>query len=241
MCGRHLPGTPLVHTSARHQSPPRAEDKQGGGREHQAGLSALSDTCPCPASASCWSVAWSEASPAVGEDRDTVSCRCGSLHTCFLSPFHVAGLSAGGRTAGAALRCRLAGGRSCSALFWPYFKADCEELEFVQHVREGSGPQHAAWQGGESGPLSRGQQPSGVNSCQAKGKLDFCENWAALEVRTLRPVRGDFSEKGRLTTGRGRAADRPCCTAWKCEDSSVPVYWEALKIHRGVIFITLPQ
>lgn len=95
--------------------------------------------------------------------------------------------------------------------------------------------------GGESGPLSRGQQPSGVNSCQAKGKLDFCENWAALEVRTLRPVRGDFSEKGRLTTGRGRAADRPCCTAWKCEDSSVPVYWEALKIHRGVIFITLPQ
>lgn len=141
------PGNPSGPHLSPPSKPPRAEDKQGGGRVHQAGLSTLSDTCPCPASASCWSVAWSEASPAVGEDRDAVSCRCGALRTRFLSPLHVAGLSAGGRTAGAALRCRLAGGRSCSALFGPYFKADCEELEFVQHVREGSEPQHAAWQG----------------------------------------------------------------------------------------------
>lgn len=59
----------------------------------------------------------------------------------------------------------------------------------------------------------------------SKGKLDVGDNWAAVEGRTIRPGRGDFSEKGHLTTVRGRAAGRPCRTARKREDLC-PVLWE---------------
>lgn len=32
------------------------------------------------------------------------------------------------------------------------------------------------------------------NSCPAEGKLGFWENWAALQIRTLKPVRGYLQE-----------------------------------------------
>lgn len=43
-----------------------------------------------------------------------------------------------------------------------------------------------------------------------------------MAARTISPVRGDFGEKGPLTTARGRAAGRRCHTAWERKGALLP-------------------
>lgn len=112
--------------------------------------------------------------------------------------------------------------QNCVGVFRSYFNADYEELEYVRSGRGGLDVRVLLYEE-EGWGRENARRPRYSATCRAGEKSDFHKNWAALEGRTLKPVRGDLQYKGRFHFSGRQSCVAASAAQHEIEGSPSPV------------------